>query len=121
MFRLARIYHLGKAVHRDYQKAYELYTKAAELGHSESSRTLDIVNYSVGHSYTEDGEATAIKYSEDLKNSLLMVKFVAQNGAVNLQYKPGLFYMSNTGRLNYNEAFKWYQIAASKENTDAIY
>lgn len=34
MYRLARIYHLCKCVESDYQKAYDLYTKAAELGYS---------------------------------------------------------------------------------------
>jgi TPR repeat protein len=45
--RLARIYHLGKGVDHDYQKAYDLYARAAELGHDESSRVLDITNYSI--------------------------------------------------------------------------
>jgi TPR repeat protein len=109
MYRLARIYHLGRGVVCDYQKAYNLYTRAAELGHSDSSRLLDITNYSIN------------QHSEDLKDSLSIIKFMARKGNINLQYILGIFYITNKDRLNYNEAFKWFQMAASNKNTNAIY
>jgi TPR repeat protein len=109
MYRLARIYYLGRGVECDYQKAYDLYTRAAELGHKDSSRLLDITNYSIGQHF------------EDLNNSLSMIKFMAKKGNTDLQYILGVFYMSNKNRLNYNEASKWYQMAISNDHMDAIY
>jgi TPR repeat protein len=121
MYRLARLYHLGKGVELDYEKAYNLYTRAADLGHNESGRILNIANFSITYPCAEDVESTALKYPEDLKNSLLMIRFIAEKGNSNLQYRLGAFYMNDRRHLDYVEAFKWYQMAASNENTDAVY
>jgi TPR repeat protein len=50
-----------------------------------------------------------------------MIKFVANNGDVNLQCMLGRFYMTNKDHLNYSEALNWYELADSNGNTDAIY
>ncbi|KAI8880317.1 HCP-like protein [Backusella circina FSU 941] len=121
MYQLARIYHLGRGVKRDYQKAYDLYIRASEFGHSESIRILNITNLSAEDFYIENDEATSDRHSGELMNTLSMIKIVAEKGNIDLQYKLGIFYMTNKRHLNYKEALQWLQMASSNGNTDAIY
>jgi TPR repeat protein len=121
IYSLAEIYRLRRGVKRDCQKAYDLYTRAAKLGLTESSRILDITNYIIQAVYTPYGEAIFEEYPKDLKNTLEMLEFVAKMGNSDVQYQLANFYMTNTNYLDYNEGFKWYQMAASKENTNVIY
>jgi TPR repeat protein len=121
MYRLAQLYHHCRGVECYYQRAYDLYARAAELGHSESARLLDITNYSIRFSHTANNKNTVFTHLDELKNTLSMIKFVVKKGDTHLQYQLGNFYMTNKDRLNYNEAFKWNQMAASNGLFDAIY
>jgi TPR repeat protein len=121
MYRLAQIYNLGKNVNRDYQKAYDLYSRAAELEHNEATRILDITHLSIGGFYTENSKGAAIIHPDELDNTLSTIEFIAKQGKKHFQHQLGTFYMASKSHLNYNKAFEWYHMAASNGNIDALY
>jgi TPR repeat protein len=89
----------------DYLKAYDLYKRAAELGHILSYDVLNIT------------EESSTKEKKD--RVILMCECVAENGNVNVQYELGIFYEKVA--VIHSEAFKWYTIAADNEHKEARY
>jgi TPR repeat protein len=100
LYQLGQMYLYGRGVERDYLKAYELYSMAAQEGNDLAYDMLDPV------------------ISDDKTNSILMYKLIAQNGNRDLQYKLGVYYDKELGFL---EAIKWYSMAAADLHREALY
>jgi TPR repeat protein len=131
-YREAQLYCYGNGIPQNYSKAFQLYTKAANLGNRTATALLDIKQVfkrnrvdnsnDTGTSNTIAIENTTLKLiSEEFKELLLMHEYIARHGDVNQQYNVGYVYENGLETPDYENAFQWYSIAASSSHKDAIY
>jgi TPR repeat protein len=132
IYRSARLYHYSIGVSQNYSKAFQLYTKAADLGNWSGTAVLDIKQVFKRNrintlSDTETSNTTAVgnkllnPTSEELNELLLMHEDIAEHGDANQQYNVGYVYENGLETPDYEKAFRWYSIAVSSSHKDAIY
>jgi TPR repeat protein len=59
--------------------------------------------------------------SQEYQDSLLMCKCVAEHGDTEVQFQIGFAYEHSVLEPNYDEAHKWYSLAAESTHKEAIY
>lgn len=111
---LADCYERGKEVEADYEKALELYEKAAELGDESANQVIDLIKTrGLSDDYQEipRGEAWAVYQRE-----------YAKRGNADLQYITGYRYAYGIGfERDEAEAMKWYKMSVEGGSTRALY
>jgi TPR repeat protein len=109
--RLAGLYENGTGAEQDLQKAFELYTKAAEDFDDEEAQ------YNLGYAYHHGWGVT-----QDIPLAHRWYKEAADKGHAAAQLSLGeLFYYGHLGEVNFEEAAFWYGQAATNENAAAQY
>ncbi|KAI8886494.1 HCP-like protein [Backusella circina FSU 941] len=130
LYRLARLHHYGIGTEIDFDKAYDLYSRAAALGNTSAYRVLNITLSSVNNMGASVGQrlkrsfGSSIFFDKDsdiYQQSLLMCQHVAIQGNIELQYKLGYIYENIFNKPDYEEAVKWYTIAAHNLHREAGY
>ncbi len=107
-FSLGRLYDWGEEVPQDYQKAFELYSKAAEQGYIYARYNLGIMYY--------DGNGI----SKDYQKAFELYSKAAKQGFAYAQYNLGsMYYNGEYVNQDYSKAFKWYSKAAEQGDSDA--
>lgn len=102
-YRLGFIYHMGKGVDQDYQKAAKWYYLAAEQGHAVAQNNLGWM-FDVGKGVAQD-------YQEAVK----WYRLAAEQGDAVAQNNLGWLYDEGKGVVqDYQEAAKWYRLAAEQ-------
>ncbi len=105
---LGAIYDLGIGVTKDYKKAINWYTKAAEQGIAEAQHNLGAM-YHKGRGVFKDYKKAVNWYTK-----------AAEQGITESQFNLGFMYQKGKGVIkNYKEAFNWYIKAAEHGNTNA--
>ena len=95
----------GEYVEKDYQKAFEYYTKSAEKGNALAQQRLGDM-YKSGRYYVR----------QDNKKAYMWYTRSAENGNVNAQKELADMYKNDQ---NYKQAYMWYYLAKlSGEDTD---
>jgi TPR repeat protein len=59
--------------------------------------------------------------SQEYQDSLLMCTCVTEHGDTEVQFQLGFAYEHNDSRPNYDEAHKWYSMAAKSSHKEAMY
>lgn len=104
----AEKYYYGDGVEKDYEKALELYMKAAMLGMAEAQND-------VGECYYF-GKGTR----EDREEAFKWYKKAAKQGDAYAQYNLGYMYHQGIGVIKDKEiAFSWFMKSAEQENNDS--
>ena len=106
MKNLADCYWDGDGTAEDHYKAFELYLKAAELGHIDAMATVGKMYY--------NGDGTR----EDTEKFFYWTKRAADNGHPTAMNNLGYHLKNNIG--DYGKAFDWYERAANAGNTGAM-
>jgi TPR repeat protein len=131
-YKIAQLYHYGIGVSQNYSTAFHLYTKAADLGNWSATALLDIKqvfkrNCVDTSSDTESSNNTAIGNkllnltSEEFNELLLMHEGIAKHADANQQYNMGYVYENYLETPDYEKAFQWYSIAASRSHKETIH
>lgn len=99
----------GKGCEKDLERAYNLFTQAA-------NQNLDRAIYNLGVMY-EKGSYVAQSYEEAIK----YYKKASEQNYSDAQNKIGWFYETGKGvSQDYEEAVKWYKLAADNGNINSI-
>ena len=107
-YELGGLYHIGRGVTKDNQKAFKWYRKAADQGYADAQNGLGYI-YQIGLGVTRD-------YQEAIK----WYRKAAEQGHANAQYALGGTYGNGQGvTQDYQEAIKWYRKAVEQGNTNA--
>ena len=107
-FNLGQSFQFGDGVKSDLDKAFNFFSKAAELGHLKAQVQVGIC-YASGYSVKAD-KAEAIKWYEK----------AAKQGEFQALYMLGESYKEGNGvPQNFVEAYKWYSLATSVGNVSA--
>ena len=107
-YELGGLYHIGRGVTKDNQKAFKWYRKAADQGYADAQNGLGYI-YQIGLGVTRD-------YQEAIK----WYRKAAEQGHANAQYNLGRMYDYRWGvTQDYQEAIKWYRKAVEQGNTNA--
>jgi TPR repeat protein len=120
-YRFGQLYQYGNGVELDYLKAYQFYKKASDLGHVEAYKILNITLKSRIMSIVDAEKNSLDPSSQEYLDSLLMCKCVAENGDTEVQFQLGFAYEHSVLEPNYDEAHKWYSLAAESTHKEAIY
>ena len=102
-YNLATMYESGEGVAQSKSSALYWYRKAADQGHRDSQVALADA-YDKGEGVTRDA-ATALQW----------YRKAAEQGDAEAQVKVGISYVES---MNYAEARKWYQLAASQQENE---
>jgi uncharacterized protein len=99
---LGELYQNGQGIPQDYNEAFKWYQLAEKLGHSSAkSKIYSLAQFKV-------------------PPALEILTTDANNGVANAQFALGNIYHNGKGiPLNFNEAFKWYQLAAGQGHVPA--
>ena len=109
MFYFARLYTLSNSVERNFDLAFDYYTKAANAGNAMAMNSL-------GKRY-ENGEGVKQDHTEAVK----WYRKAADLGDSNAMFNLGDRYYAGDGvKKDYEEAVKWYKKAADCGNTLAM-
>jgi len=106
----AQKFYWGKEEKQDYSKALELYLKAAELGDTEAK-------YIAGGMYYK-----GLGVERDLRKAFRLLYGAALEGNSTPQSQKllGQFFLTGTAvPKNYNEAMKWYKMAAESGDRES--
>ncbi|KAI8886565.1 HCP-like protein [Backusella circina FSU 941] len=118
MYRLGLLYLHEKGVKKDNEKAFEMLSKAAELGNLEAKRTMDLSqNICVNQNELLDSVSVDIHRQETVN----MYAELANSGNTNAQYKLGIYYEEVLSMPEYSIAKTWYSMAAEENHMDALY
>jgi TPR repeat protein len=120
-YRLGQLYQYGNGVDLNYLKAYQFYKKAQEMGQAEAH---EILNITLETTLTLNGDVEAKlldPLSQEYQGSLSMCKCVAELGDTEVQFQVGFAYEYIVSKLDYEEAFNWYSMAAESSHREAIY
>ena len=113
IFELARRYENGINVEINFEKARELYFKAATRGLSSAQYFLGIAH-----------QCEKCRFEYDLDEASRWLLSAAENGHSNAQFAVGEFYKLGEGfdwTKNPKEASRWYQLAAKQGHSDAAF
>jgi TPR repeat protein len=121
-YRLGHLYHYGKVVEFDYSKAYHFYKKAADMGHADAQKILSIIlevktslNETTGRNFYDPA-------SKEHQDSLLLLKHAAIFGdIIEAGFQVGFAYEHGVLTPEYEEAYKWYSMAAKESHREATY
>ena len=106
-YNLARCYHYGKGIAKDYDEALKWYRKAAEQGNVYAQNEL-------GWYYQHRAK------KPDLEEAVKWYRKAAEQGNSRAQYELGYCYIKGKGvAQDRNEAIKWYRKAAAQGNASA--
>jgi TPR repeat protein len=120
-YRLGQLYQYGNGVELDYLKAYRFYKKAEGLGHIETHKILNITLKPRTISSVNIEKNFIEPSSQEYHDSLLMCKCVAEHGDTEVQLQVGFSYEHDDSGPNYDEAYKWYMMAAKSSHKEAMY
>jgi TPR repeat protein len=120
-YRLGQLYQYGNGVELDYLKAYQSYKKASDMGHVEAHKILNITLKSRIMSNVDTEKNSLDPSSHEYQNSLLMCACVSEHGDTEVQFQVGFAYEHIDSEPNYDEAHKWYSMAAERSHGEAIY
>lgn len=101
-------YFVGEGVKQDFQKAFEYYLRAANLGHAVAQYNLGLV-YAEGKGVPVDGEKAARYYLLSAEQNILISQY-------------SLAFLYHEGRIikrDLQKAFYWYQKAANANQPNA--
>ena len=102
-YRLGFIFHMGKGVDQDYQKAAKWYYLAAEQGHAVAQNNLGWM-FDIGKGVAQD-------YQEAVR----WYRLAAEQGDAVAQNNLGWMYEEGKGVVqDYQEAARWYHLAAEQ-------
>lgn len=124
---LGYMYEYGLGVNRNIDKAFELYELAGDNGYEIGYWNIGMM-YHMGRSVARDYKKAEkwIRKAAD-EGLIVAIDFLARSGDVEAQYKLGLSYYhgNNEGvndiKQNFTKALDWFNKAAEKGNTDAMY
>ena len=106
---LGEQYYYGKGVEKDYKKAFEIFSRLAELGNEDAECYLGLIYRNGGY-----GCYRSIPKAYEIFGRL------AELGHAKAQYNLGDLYSSfYEGKGSYIEAIKWYEKAADQGYVDA--
>jgi TPR repeat protein len=120
-YRLARLYQYGNGGKVDYLKAYQYFKKASGMGHVNAYK---ILNITLDNKRSLSGDLDESFFDPSLgiyRHSLLMCKYVAEDGNIEVQFQVGFAYEYSVSEPNYEEAYKWYSMAARESHVKAMY
>lgn len=101
LYARANSFYNGSGVEQNYEEAFKLYLKAAQLGHVEAMNSLGVCY--------ENGQGADQNYIEAAK----WYRQAAERGYSPAQHNLGICYEIGQGvALDYSEAVKWYRKAA---------
>ncbi len=107
---LGRKYYNGRGVNKDYKKAFEYFSQAAQKGNLQAQYNLGIIY--------ENGKGVKQDYQEAMKWYL---KVAAQN-YVKAQLNIAMIYKNGKGvKQDYKEAIRWFLKAAEQNYAEAQY
>jgi TPR repeat protein len=119
--RLGQLYQYGNGVELNYLKAYQFYKKAQEMGQAEAHRILNITLKTTLASSGDIKENFMNPSLSEYQDSLLICKYVAEHGDIEIQFQVGFTYEHIVSEPDYVEAFNWYSMAAESSHKEAIY
>ena len=107
--RLAQLYHSGKGVARDFNRAIEYYRRASDCGDGRAA-------FNIATFYLK-GQGVACDYKEARR----WLKLSADRGCADALYQIGCLYFNGNGvAQDYREAMTWYERAAEKRYLPAL-
>jgi TPR repeat protein len=118
MFRLGLFYLHGNGIEKNYEKAFDKFSKAAKLGSLEAKATMDLSKDMIVDENTFFGD---IDLEIHHRESVEMYKNLARNGNTIAQYKLGVFCEEGLSKPDYLMAKEWYSLACDGNHTGALY